>query len=64
MKAFILMGILTTVVAAILYTLGAHLHYREFVWAIAISIVLLATHMANLAIYFSVAGKKPYKWFD
>ncbi len=64
MKAFILMGLLTAVVAAILYTLGAHFHYRELVWAIAISIVLLATHMANLAIYFSVAGKKPYKWFD
>ena len=64
MKAFILMGILTTVVAAILYTLGAHLHYRELIWAIVISIVLLATHMANLAIYFNVAGKKPYKWFE
>ena len=63
-KAFFLMGLLTSTVAASLYLLDAHLYYRELAWALGLSIVLLATHLANMVIYFRIAGDKPYKWFD
>ncbi len=63
-KAFFLMGLLTSLVALLLYSLDAHIHYRDLTWALVVSIVLLSTHVCNMAIYFVIAGDKPYKWFD
>ena len=63
-KAFLLMALLTGLVGLVLYSLDAHLHYRNFVWASVLSVVLLATHVGNMAIYFVIANKKPYKWFN
>ena len=63
-KAFLLMALLTGLVGLALYSLDAHLHYRNLVWASVLSVVLLATHVGNMAIYFVIAGKKPYKWFN
>ena len=63
-KAFLLMALLTGTVALLLYSLDAHLYYRDLAWAVVLSVVLLATHVGNMAIYFVVAGKKPYKWFN
>lgn len=62
MKALIAMGIWTLTIGYILYSLDAHLHYREIKWAFILSIVLLSTHMINLVIYFRVAGNDPYRW--
>jgi hypothetical protein len=63
-KAFLLMALLTGLVGLVLYSLDAHLHHRNLVWAILLSVVLLATHVGNMAIYFVVADKNPYKWFN
>lgn len=64
LKAFSLMAIWTIVVGFVLYSLEAHLHYREFSWALGIAAALLVTHMVNMIIYFKVAGQTPYKWFN
>lgn len=63
LKAFSLMAGLTATVAVVLYLVQAHVHFRELPWALGITLVVLATHMANMAIYFRVAGDKPYRWF-
>ncbi|MBP01232.1 MAG: hypothetical protein CMM25_00270 [Rhodospirillaceae bacterium] len=63
LKAFSLMGGVTLIVLAILYLLDAHNNYREFHWAVGIAIVLLITHISNMAIYFKITGDQPYKWF-
>ena len=62
-KAFLYMGTWTLIIAIILYSQGAHIHFRELNWAIGTSLILLITHMVNMAIYFKVAGNEPYKWF-
>ncbi|MBT3992903.1 MAG: hypothetical protein P8M55_00230 [Gammaproteobacteria bacterium] len=62
-KAFLYMGSWTLIIAIILYSQGAHIHFRELNWAIGTSLILLITHMVNMAIYFKVAGNEPYKWF-
>ncbi len=62
-KAFVCMGLWTLLIVIILYSQGAHIHFREFSWAIGTSLILLFTHMVNMAIYFKVAGDEPYKWF-
>ncbi len=63
LKAFSLMGIWTALIGFLLFSAQAHLHFREIVWALGLSIILLITHMINMLIYFKVAGNTPYKWF-
>jgi hypothetical protein len=63
LKAILIMSIWTSIVGFILYTIEAHLHFREIIWAIAIGVILLITHMVNMALYFKIAGKEPYLWF-
>ena len=63
LKAFTIIGLITVSVGAILFALDAHLNYRNILWALAISVTLLITHVINMAVYFKVAGEEPYKWF-
>lgn len=63
LKAILIMSIWTSIVGFILYTIEAHSHFREIIWAIAIGVILLITHMVNMALYFKIAGKEPYLWF-
>ena len=63
LKAFTIIGLITASVGAVLFALEAHLNYRNILWASAISITLLITHLVNMAVYFKVAGEEPYKWF-
>jgi hypothetical protein len=63
LKAILIMSIWTLIVGFILYTVEAHLHFREIIWAVAIGVILLITHMVNMALYFKIAGKEPYLWF-
>jgi|TARA_B110000914_G_scaffold49481_1_gene42287 hypothetical protein len=63
LKAILIMSIWTSIVGFILYTVEAHLHFREIIWAVAIGVILLITHMVNMALYFKIAGKEPYLWF-
>ena len=63
LKAFTIIGLITVSVGAILFALDAHLNYRNILWALAISLTLLITHVVNMAVYFKVAGEEPYKWF-
>ena len=63
LKAFTIIGLITASVGAVLFALDAHLNYRNILWASAISITLLITHVVNMAVYFKVAGEEPYKWF-
>lgn len=63
LKAILIMSIWTSIVGFILYTIEAHLYFREIIWAVAIGVILLITHMVNMALYFKIAGKEPYLWF-
>ena len=63
LKAFTIIGLITASVGAVLFALDAHLNYRNILWAVAISVTLLITHVINRAVYFKVAGEEPYKWF-
>lgn len=63
LKAFSIMGIWTALIGFLLFSVQAHLHFREIAWALGLSIILLITHMINMLIYFKVAGNTPYKWF-
>ena len=63
LKAFIIIGLITASVGAVLFALDAHLNYRNILWTVAISVTLLITHVVNMAVYFKVAGEEPYKWF-
>lgn len=56
------MGIWTAIVFYGLYSIGAHLNFREPLWAVGIGVILLITHMVNMAIYFKVAGEKAFQW--
>ncbi len=62
-KAFIVMAFWTALVGYGLYSIEAHQHYRQIEWALALSAILLLTHMSNMVIYFKLTGKEPYRWF-
>ena len=62
-KAFTIMSLWTLTIGIILYSIEAHLHFREILWALSLSLILLVTHMVNMIIYFKIAGNDPYKWF-
>jgi hypothetical protein len=63
LKAFTIIGLITASVGAVLFAFDAHLNYRNILWAVAISVTLLITHVINMTVYFKVAGEEPYKWF-
>jgi len=63
-KALVVMAIWTGIVAYGLYSIGALENFRNPIWAIGIGTGLLVTHMVNMAIYFKVAGEKPFEWFN
>ena len=63
LKAFLVMGVWTIAVLVWLYLIGAHLNYRDPIWAIGIAVALLITHMVNMSLYFRITGNKPYLWF-
>lgn len=65
MKAIPIMIAWTAVVALFLFLIGAHEpeHYRNPIWAIGIGIALLVTHLVNMALYFKIAGERPFEWF-
>jgi len=63
-KAIIIMVIWTGIVAYGLYSIGALENFRNPLWAIGIGTGLLITHLVNMAIYFKVAGEKPYEWLN
>ena len=61
-KAIVVMAIWTVLVGYGLYSVGALENFRDPLWALGIGVVLLVTHMVNMAIYFKVAGEKPFQW--
>lgn len=63
-KAIIVMAIWTGLVAYGLFHIGALEHFREPLWGLGIGAALLITHMVNMALYFNVAGEKPFQWPD
>lgn len=63
-KALVVMAIWTGIVGYGLFNIGALENYREPLWAIGIGTGLLITHMVNMAIYFKVAGEKPFEWLN
>jgi len=62
-QAIFIMFIWTAFSVLLLYLLEAHIYYRDVIWAICIAAALLFVHMVNMAIYFNITGKEPYKWF-
>jgi hypothetical protein len=63
-KALVVMAIWTGIVAYGLYSIGALENFRNPLWAIGIGTGLLITHLVNMAIYFKVAGEKPFEWLN
>ncbi len=61
-KAIVVMVIWTALVGYGLYSVGALENFRDPLWALGIGTALLVTHMVNMAIYFKVAGEKPFQW--
>ena len=57
------MTLWTSLVALVLYLFNAHDYYNHFGWAVLFGLILLIAHVVNMAIYFNIAGKEPYKWF-
>ena len=64
LQTFMAMAIWTITIFFGLYLTGAHLHYRDPLLAVAISILILITHMVNMAIYFRIEADRPYKWLE
>ena len=62
-KAIIVMIIWTAIAGFGLYSIGAHENYRDIMWAVGTGIALLVIHMINMALYFKIAGEKPFVWF-
>lgn len=60
--AFIFITLFSALIFFGLYIFDAHNNFRDIKWAIAISIVLLITHMTNFIIYFKTTGNDPYRW--
>jgi len=63
-RAIIMMMIWTGIVAYGLYSVNVLENFRDPLWAIGIGVSLLITHIVNMAIYFKVAGEKPYEWVN
>lgn len=63
-KAILVMAIWTALIGYGLFSAGALEHFREPLWAVGIGATLLITHMVNMALYFKVAGEKPFQWPD
>lgn len=61
-KAIVVMAVWTGLVFYGLYSIGAHENFRDPLWAFGIGVVLLIVHLVNMALYFNVAGEKPYQW--
>jgi len=62
-KAIVVMVIWTAIAGYGLFMIGAHEHFRNPMWAIGIGIALLVTHLINMALYFKIAGERPFEWF-
>lgn len=63
-KAIIVMLIWTAITFYGLYTVGAHeLAVHNLVWALGTGVALLVIHMVNMALYFKIAGERPFEWF-
>lgn len=63
-KAITSMSIWTIAIFTGLYLVGAHKNYQDILWATAIGLTLLVTHVINMIIYFKITGDQPYKWFQ
>ncbi len=64
LKAILIMSLWTAILFTGLYLLDAHKNYQNIVWALAIGITLLITHIINMVIYFKITGDRPYRWFQ
>jgi hypothetical protein len=62
-KAIVVMVIWTAIAGYGLFTIGAHEDFRNPMWAVSIGIALLVIHMINMALYFKIAGERPFEWF-
>ena len=62
-KAIVVMVIWTAIAGYGLYSIGAHEHFRNPLWAVGTGVALLVIHMINMALYFKIAGEKPFQWF-
>jgi hypothetical protein len=63
-KALVVMAIWTGIIGYGLYSIGAFEKFSDPLWALGIGTGLLVTHMVNMAIYFKVAGEKPFEWLN
>lgn len=62
-KAIVVMLIWTAITFYGLYAIGAHENFRNPLWALGTGVALLVIHMVNMALYFKIAGERPYAWF-
>jgi hypothetical protein len=62
-KALIVMVIWTAIAGFGLFIIGAQEHFRNPMWAVGVGVALLTIHMINMALYFKIAGERPFEWF-
>jgi hypothetical protein len=62
-KAIAFMVVWTAIAGYGLFTIGAHEHFRNPLWAIGTGLALLVIHLVNMALYFKIAGEEPFLWF-
>ena len=64
-KALIVMVIWTAIAFYGLFAIGAaeQANFRTPLGAVGIGISLLVIHMINMALYFKIAGERPFEWF-
>jgi hypothetical protein len=61
-KAIVVMITWTAIVGYGLFAIGAHQHFRDPMSAVGTGIVLLVLHLTNMALYFKIAGERPFEW--
>jgi hypothetical protein len=61
-KAIAFMVTWTMIAGYGLFTIGAHEHFRNPMWAVSTGVALLIIHLTNMALYFKIAGEQPFAW--
>jgi hypothetical protein len=60
--ALILILIFSSLIFYGLYYFNIYQNFRDPKYALLSGLIILATHLVNMSIYFSIAGNTPYSW--
>jgi hypothetical protein len=63
LKAVLLMAMWTAAAGWGLVHVGVGAHFRDPLWAVGTAVAFLVVWMVDFAIFFKVAGNRPWEWF-